>query len=308
MHFKKLYRTGLLTILGTLMLSTQAHAYWAEYEDGWKFIKSDGTCITSSWEWIDGNFDTVAECYYFDADGYLVTDTKTLDGYTVNENGTWTVDGIVQEKDLKGLVGWIDINGEKMYVENDGLIWRERITPDGKYVNCHGWVVESEIDDELMSEKSKDSTYIVIDKSTHHLERWENGVQTHEFVVSCGTYDGDKVMEGDRRTPEGEFYVCKKIPTSSYHLALGVSYPAIEDADRGLAMGIINQSQYDGIVAANLAGSTPNWHTRLGGYIEIHGNRQAVANSSAGCVAMSNQEIELLYSITKKGDKILIQA
>ncbi len=61
-----------------------------------------------SWVWIDDNADGIAECYYFKVthqyeqdergNGYLMRDTVTPDGYTVNVDGEWVVDGVVQTK------------------------------------------------------------------------------------------------------------------------------------------------------------------------------------------------------------------
>ena len=68
---------------------------------------------------------------------------------------------------------------------------------------------------------------------------------------------GDKVKEGDEITPSGSFYVCTRNDKSKYYLALGLSYPNIEDAQRGLSTGLITQEQYQAIVDANKAGVTP---------------------------------------------------
>ena len=43
-----------------------------------------------------GMGDGVAECYYFNGDGYMLANTTTPDGYTVNADGAWTVNGVVQ--------------------------------------------------------------------------------------------------------------------------------------------------------------------------------------------------------------------
>lgn len=48
------------------------------------------------WQWLDGNGDGIAECYAFDREGWMYADTVTPDGYTVNRDGAWTVDGAVQ--------------------------------------------------------------------------------------------------------------------------------------------------------------------------------------------------------------------
>ena len=62
----------------------------------WWYDNGDGTKAVSCWQWIDGNGDGIAECYCFDANGWMYASTVTPDNYTVNENGAWTVDGIVQ--------------------------------------------------------------------------------------------------------------------------------------------------------------------------------------------------------------------
>ena len=53
--------------------------------------------LKSQWAWIDGNHDRVSECYYFDAEGNMLADT-TVDGYQLNSQGQWVVDGVVQTK------------------------------------------------------------------------------------------------------------------------------------------------------------------------------------------------------------------
>lgn len=50
------------------------------------------------WQWIDGNKDGVSECYAFGTDGWMFANTITPDGYTVNVDGAWIIDGIVQTK------------------------------------------------------------------------------------------------------------------------------------------------------------------------------------------------------------------
>ena len=107
------------------------------------------------------------------------------------------------------------------------------------------------------------------------------------------------------KTPEGEFYICRKVPHSNYHLALALNYPTIEDADRGLEMGLITKRQRDEIVYANERGGTPNWYTKLGGLIEIHGNRQPT-DATHGCVGMRDEDIDILYPLMDVGDKVLI--
>ena len=300
--FKKL---GLLTVILTAFCQFQAMAYWQETEDGWQFVRPDGTCITEAWEWIDGNFDGYAELYYFDDSGHCLQN-GIKNGRNLNADGAWTYQGVVQQWCLKNLTGWYRLNGEEMYLEAEGDIWRERITPDNIYVDNLGWkVTESGINEEEMAERSQDGRLIVISKTSHFLERRENGEKTHRYVISSGYAEGDKVKSGDMKTPEGEFYICKKVPNSAYYLALALNYPTLEDAERGLEAGLITKSQYVSIVHANKNGQTPNWYTPLGGAIEIHGNRQ-ITDATRGCVGMRNEDIKELYGLMETGDPVII--
>lgn len=57
-----------------------------------------GTANAPSWQWLDGNQDGIAECYAFDAEGWMYAGETTPDGYSVNADGAWIVDGTVQTR------------------------------------------------------------------------------------------------------------------------------------------------------------------------------------------------------------------
>ena len=98
---KKIF-TAVLALTGALAVSMSAYAAeggWRQDTNGkwWYATNADGTAWHSNgWSVIDSNHDGMAECYYFDAQGYMYADTTTPDGYTVNADGQWTVDGVVQ--------------------------------------------------------------------------------------------------------------------------------------------------------------------------------------------------------------------
>lgn len=49
------------------------------------------------WHWLSSRSSLgLGRCYYFDENGWLYTNTTTPDGYTVNEDGFWMIDGEVQ--------------------------------------------------------------------------------------------------------------------------------------------------------------------------------------------------------------------
>ena len=90
-----------LTIVGTTFLTlgitfTALAGVWKQDDIGWWYQEANDSYPVDTWQWIDGNNDGIAECYYFDSIGYLLTSTTTPDGYRVNENGAWTIDSVVQ--------------------------------------------------------------------------------------------------------------------------------------------------------------------------------------------------------------------
>ncbi len=73
----------------------------------WWYSYSNGSYPKAQWAWIDGNNDGIMESYYFDGDGWLLTNTTTPDGYTVNDNGAWVVNGVVQTKAVSARVSYV---------------------------------------------------------------------------------------------------------------------------------------------------------------------------------------------------------
>ena len=117
---------------------------------------------------------------------------------------------------------------------------------------------------------------------------------------------GDKVREGDRRTPEGNFYIFTKNDKSSFYLSLGISYPNAAHAERGLRDGLISKSQYDTILAALGALKAPPQNTKLGGDIYIHGNGSG-SDWTWGCVALENADIRELFNLVGVGTPVTIK-
>lgn len=98
---KKKVLTAVMAASVSLALYIPAYAQgWMHYDAGWWYgTNADNTAwYSNGWQWIDGNGDNIAECYYFGPDGYMLADTVTPDGYTVDGNGAWVENGVVQTK------------------------------------------------------------------------------------------------------------------------------------------------------------------------------------------------------------------
>ena len=148
--------------------------------------------------------------------------------------------------------------------------------------------------------------HILIQKSARILEVFDDEQLVRSYNVALGfAPDGDKEIEGDGKTPEGEFYVFTKNPQSKFHLSLGISYPSIDDAVRGIDCGLISETERPQIADAIRDEKMPPQKTALGGEIYIHGG--GVENDwTDGCVALENEEIEELFDAIPVGTRVRI--
>lgn len=161
-----------------LVASVGVVAYGAQWQmdyTGWWYDNGDGTWPAGQWQWLDGNEDGIAECYYFDYNGYCVVNGVTPDGYQVNGDGAWIEDGMVQTRnmgdsgnsgiwklaggrwyfeDISGnrkVNGWYWLDGnqdgiaECYYLDEKGWLLTNTITPDGYQVNADGAWMENGI-------------------------------------------------------------------------------------------------------------------------------------------------------------------
>lgn len=159
------------------------------------------------------------------------------------------------------------------------------------------------------SKRNKFDKLIVIEKEPQILTVYVNNEPLKSYRVARSKVDGDKVFQGDRKTPEGIFWV-RKHPHSQYYKALTLSYPTIDDALMGYQGGVISKTERDAVIKAHQKCQFPPQNTRLGNYVEIHGmGGYRYGNWTAGCVALENKEIDEIYKFVDagcKGTKVII--
>ena len=97
---KEFYVAAALTISTVVSFSAFAGS-WKKDAYGWWYDYGNGSYPVNKWEWIDGNSDGIAECYYFNQSGYMAANTYQ-DGYELNADGQWVNDGVVQRKNVGG--------------------------------------------------------------------------------------------------------------------------------------------------------------------------------------------------------------
>ena len=156
-------------------------------------------------------------------------------------------------------------------------------------------------------QKPVEKPRIVVYKSARKLEFYSGQTLLRTYRIGLGFNPvADKQREGDGATPEGEFYVFVKNNKSAYYLSLGISYPNVEDADRGLRDGLITKEQHRAILDAIKNKKAPPQYTKLGGLIYIHGNG-ASRDWTLGCVALENQDMKELFDAVTVGTPVTIK-
>ncbi|MTJ04694.1 MAG: hypothetical protein FH759_08390 [Sediminimonas qiaohouensis] len=131
-------------------------------------------------------------------------------------------------------------------------------------------------------------TRVILVKQERALHLMHKGVPLKSYDVGLGfAPNGHKEKEGDGRTPEGEYKIDRRNPDSEFHLSIGISYPNEKDIER-----------------AEEEGHDP------GGDIFIHGRpwkyRKGGRDWTAGCIAVTNREIEEIYAMVRNETPITI--
>lgn len=133
---------------------------------------------------------------------------------------------------------------------------------------------------------------IVVEKSARRLTLWQNGKELRRYPIALGfTPVGDKLRQGDGKTPEGVFRIDRRNDRSKFHLSLGLDYPQAEDRARARAGG------YD-----------------PGGDIMLHGQPNAMpvgmkakGDWTAGCIALTNAQIEEIWQVAAVGTVVEVR-
>ena len=133
-----------------------------------------------------------------------------------------------------------------------------------------------------------DVTYIVVNKGVRRMYLLNDDSVLKSYDIDLGfAPNGSKSIEGDGKTPEGNYFIDRRNPNSQFHLSLGISYPNAKD-----------------IAEARAKGKEP------GGDIFIHGEsnpfRWGRGDWTWGCIAVTNSEMEEIYAMVRNGTRIQI--
>lgn len=142
--------------------------------------------------------------------------------------------------------------------------------------------------------------YIVVDKKKYELSVYDakGWFATYPVVFGNNSLD-DKKMEGDRKTPEGQFKINQKRPHEKWDRYMGIDYP--------------NQESLAKFNMRKQRGEVPSW-AKPGGGIGIHGTWpdddyvvDHFRNWTNGCISLKRHDVEDLYSYIPVGTPVYIR-
>lgn len=145
----------------------------------------------------------------------------------------------------------------------------------------------------------KEDLNIQIDKSDYTLSILSNTEVVKKYSVVFGTNPvDDKLMEGDRCTPEGRFKVRDHYQHQSWSKFIWIDYPTQDSWTKH------NQAKANNTIPSNAS---------IGGEIGIHGVPDGKSyliedkiNWTLGCIALTNEDINEIYKVVYKGMNIEI--
>ncbi len=151
------------------------------------------------------------------------------------------------------------------------------------------------------SATTPNSYSVLISKSRFELKIIDS---TGEWIVTYpvvfGNKDqGDKMMEGDKRTPEGIFHIQNKRKHAKWNRFLQIDYPTVESYRK------FYQRKASGLIPAS---------ARIGGAIGIHGTWphedyaiDQYQNWTEGCISTKNGYIEEIFDLLPVGTRVEIR-
>lgn len=147
---------------------------------------------------------------------------------------------------------------------------------------------------------SNSGYYVVIEKSKYELNVFDNEGWLATYPVVFGNNNlGDKLMEGDRKTPEGNFKLVSKRIHEKWDRFMMLDYPTPESYAK------FNQRKASGMIPP---------FAKIGGGVGIHGTWphegytiDRYENWTQGCISMHNEDVEELYAMLTIGSPIIIR-
>ena len=135
---------------------------------------------------------------------------------------------------------------------------------------------------------------LLVLKGQRRLILLKEGAAIRDYRIALGRNPfGPKTREGDGRTPEGAYVIDYRKPDSDFHRALHISYPSPADQAAAAARGVDAGGQIMIHGIRNGRGIIGRWHR--------------MRDWTAGCIALTDAEIEQVWQAVPDGTPIEIR-
>jgi murein L,D-transpeptidase YafK len=135
---------------------------------------------------------------------------------------------------------------------------------------------------------------IIIEKKARTMELVRAGQVLKTYKIALGGEPvGAKTMQGDHRTPEGDYVINSRNAHSQFHRSLHISYPNAADRERARKLGVA-------------PGGDIYIHGLPNGYGFI-GAAHRARDWTDGCIAVTDQEIEEIWKLVENGTAVEIR-
>ena len=149
--------------------------------------------------------------------------------------------------------------------------------------------------------------FVLIRKRNREMLVLSEDIVVATYPVGIGRATiGIKLNAKDQKTPEGQYYICRKDENNRFHLFLQINYPSPDDAKRGAVQQIVKTDEETRINAAWQENACPPTDTALGGPLGIHGFGAESSWTTDGSISMHNPHIEELFWNIATGTSVAI--
>jgi murein L,D-transpeptidase YafK len=201
-----------------------------------------------------------------------------------------------------------------LYIFGSVIIFFAGVVLYGIILNSREYTLAEALSEKGLTELT--DVHLIVDRKNYKIELYSGKTLVKTYKAAFGkNINTLKTAANDDVTPIGEYIICSIDTVSKYRKFFHLNYPNEHDAAESLKEEYINKDEFDAIILAHKKNECPPKETQLGSDIGIHGigkyniifkNLPFSFNWTNGSIAVSNENVDELYSVVKIGTPVKI--
>lgn len=162
------------------------------------------------------------------------------------------------------------------------------------------------------------NVHLLVDRRNYRLELYSDTVMVKSYRAVFGRNNNSARRQSNESpvTPVGNYQICEIDTASGYHKFLRLNFPNYKDITEAYKAGLISEREYESLYDELEAGGCAKSAGKKFAAIGIHGtgrlnfifkNLPFTFNWTNGSVAVSNENIDEIYSVIKPGTEVDIK-